>query len=168
MALKLLNINKYLVLVVALLLAVIGFQQLSHSNEMQALQLAFSEEREALIAKRDLIQTNMIDAVAAVDAHYTGELNSVKDANSKLLADVRSGERRLRLECNQATASYSMPSDTPAASVGDAGAQGERNRARVERVIAITAEADEAIVQLGACQEYVKTVVELLGNDPAP
>jgi hypothetical protein len=107
------------------------------------------------------------DAMQAIDTKHEEDLSHVQSEKDRVIADLRSGARRLRNACRQADAGRPAGGRDPAA--GAAGAAGERDaKARGEPpaaldgadddaafTIGLLAEGDAAITDLTACQAIV-------------
>lgn len=116
-------------------------QQKQYAEALQQQQESAQAATERLIAERD-----------ALDRRHTQEMEDARSENDRLLAAVRSGERRLsvRARCP------SVPADGATTGVDDAGTRAELDPAAAERIIALGTDGDEAIRQLNALQDYIR------------
>ena len=95
---------------------------------------------------------NTIRLLADLDTQHTQERERANQTNASLRGDVATGKRRLSVlaaSCPARSAST--------ASVGHAEARAELDPAAAERIVAIANDGDDAIRQLSALQDYVRT-----------
>lgn len=95
---------------------------------------------------------NTIKLLADLDTQHTQERERANQTNASLRADVAAGNRRLSV---LATSCAAGPAT--AAGVGHAEARAELNPAAAERIVRIANDGDDAIRQLSALQDYVRT-----------
>ncbi|MBH3412539.1 lysis system i-spanin subunit Rz [Pseudomonas putida] len=95
---------------------------------------------------------NTIKLLADLDIQHTQERERANQTNASLRADVAAGKWRLSV---LATSCAAGPA--PAAGVGHAEARAELDPAAAERIVAIANDGDDAIRQLNALQDYVRT-----------
>lgn len=95
---------------------------------------------------------NTIRLLADLDTQHTQERERANQTNASLRADVATGNRRLSV------LAASCPAGSAAtAGVGHAEARAELDPAAAERIVRITNDGDDAIRQLNALQDYVRT-----------
>jgi hypothetical protein len=93
-------------------------------------------------------------ALARVSATYQEQLQHEKKSRDRTIADLRSGALRLRIElARRETAGGSAIGEAGASAGGCDGASvGELSDAAAEFLVDLTAEADDVVHQLTACQ----------------
>lgn len=96
---------------------------------------------------------NTIKLLAELDTQHTQERERANQINASLRADVAAGKRRLSVLAT----SCSTAGSSTAASLGHAEARAELDPAAAERIVAIASDGDDAIRQLNALQDYVRT-----------
>lgn len=96
---------------------------------------------------------NTIKLLADLDTQHTQERERANQTNASLRADVAAGQRRLSVLATSCTATGSAT----AAGVGHAEARAELDPAAAERIVRIANDGDDAIRQLNALQDYVRT-----------
>ncbi|MCO7503185.1 MULTISPECIES: lysis system i-spanin subunit Rz [unclassified Pseudomonas] len=96
---------------------------------------------------------NTIKLLADLDTQHTQERERANQTNASLRADVAAGKRRLSVLATSCTATGSAT----AAGVGHAEARAELDPAAAERIVRIANDGDDAIRQLNALQDYVRT-----------
>lgn len=95
---------------------------------------------------------NTIKLLADLDTQHTQERERANQTNSSLRADVATGKRRLSV------LAASCPAGSAATTgVGHAEARAELDSAAAERIVRIANDGDDAIRQLNALQDYVRT-----------
>lgn len=95
---------------------------------------------------------NTIKLLADLDTQHTQERERANQTNASLRADVAAGKRRLSI---LATSCAAGPAT--ATGLGHAEARAELDPAAAERIVAIANDGDDAIRQLNALQDYVRT-----------
>ncbi|MBI6912485.1 lysis protein [Pseudomonas juntendi] len=96
---------------------------------------------------------NTIKLLADLDTQHTQERERANQTNASLRADVATGQRRLSVLATSCSATGS----TTASGLGHAEARAELDPAAAERIVAIANDGDDAIRQLTALQDYVRT-----------
>ena len=91
--------------------------------------------------------------LADLDTQHTQERERANQTNADLRAAVAAGKRRLSVLATSCTATGSAT----AAGVGHAEARAELDPAAAERIVRIANDGDDAIRQLNALQDYVRT-----------
>lgn len=95
---------------------------------------------------------NTIKLLADLDTQHTQERERANQTNASLRADVAAGKRRLSVLANSCAAGSAT-----APGLGHAEARAELDPAAAERIVAIANDGDDAIRQLNALQDYVRT-----------
>ncbi|ROM29285.1 lysis protein [Pseudomonas protegens] len=146
--------NRYLIAaVIACLLIMWGGWQKIRNKDLQLEQQA--GEIESLNKAADS-RRNTQRLLADLDTQHTKALSDAQATNSQLRADVAAGSKRLSVlaKCP------AVRSTTAGTSLGDAEARAELNPAAAERIVRIANDGDEAIHQLSALQDYVRTACQ--------
>ena len=120
--------------------------------ERQAAQLDQAASKIETLEAAAESRRNTIKLLADLDTQHTQERERANQTNASLRADVAAGERRLSI---LATSCAAGPAT--AAGVGHAEARAELDPAAAERIVAIANDGDDAIRQLNALQDYVRT-----------
>ena len=95
---------------------------------------------------------NTIKLLADLDTQHTQERERANQTNASLRADVAAGKRRLSVLATSCAAGSAT-----APGLGHAEARAELYPAAAERIVAIANDGDDAIRQLNALQDYVRT-----------
>lgn len=95
---------------------------------------------------------NTIKLLADLDTQHTQERERANQTNASLRADVAAGKRRLSVLATSCAAGSAT-----APGLGHAEARAELDPAAAERIVAIANDGDDAIRQLNALQDYVRT-----------
>jgi len=96
---------------------------------------------------------NTIRLLADLDTQHTQERERANQTNASLRADVATGNRRLSV----LTSSLLAAGSASATGLGNAKTRAELDAAAAERIVAIANDGDDAIRQLNALQDYVRT-----------
>lgn len=140
--------TRYIVfgLSVALILALWRIDHVSGSLEVSSQRV---RDLEASIASRKVTQR----LLAQLDTEHTQERERANQTNADLRSAVAAGQRRLSVlaKCSAVRASNTT------ASLGHAEARAELDPAAAERIVRIANDGDDAIRQLSALQDYVRT-----------
>lgn len=120
--------------------------------EAQSLALDQAAKQISTLEAAAESRRNTIKLLADLDTQHTQERERANQTNASLRADVATGKRRLSV----LAASCAAGSAT-AAGLGHAEARAELDPAAAERIVAITNDGDDAIRQLNALQDYVRT-----------
>ncbi|WP_136474536.1 lysis system i-spanin subunit Rz [Pseudomonas sp. DG56-2] len=94
---------------------------------------------------------NTIKLLAELDTQHTQERERANQTNASLRADVAAGKRRLSILATSCAAGSSAPG------LDHAEARAELDPAAAERIVVIANDGDDAIRQLNALQDYVRT-----------
>lgn len=98
---------------------------------------------------------NTIRLLADLDTQHTQERERANQTNASLRADVATGKRRLSVLATSCAAGSSS-----ATSLDHAEARAELDPTAAERIVRIANDGDDAIRQLNALQDYVRTVCQ--------
>lgn len=126
-----------------------GWQKIQH----QAGQLDQQAQDIDTLQRAAESRRNTIKLLADLDTQHTQERERANQTNASLRADVAAGKRRLSVLATSCTATGSAA----AAGVGHAEARAELDPAAAERIVRIANDGDDAIRQLNALQDYVRT-----------
>ncbi|MFV3290182.1 lysis system i-spanin subunit Rz [Pseudomonas sp. NY11955] len=95
---------------------------------------------------------NTIKLLADLDTQHTQERERANQTNASLRTAIANGKRRLSVLATSCAAGSAS-----AAGLGHAEARAELDPAAAERIVAIANDGDDAIRQLNALQDYVRT-----------
>ncbi|MDH0042444.1 lysis system i-spanin subunit Rz [Pseudomonas juntendi] len=121
--------------------------------ERQSLALSQATQQVATLQAAAESRRNTIKLLADLDTQHTQERERANQTNASLRADVATGNRRLSV----LTAGLLAAGSAPAAGLGNAKTRAELDAAAAERIVAIANDGDDAIRQLTALQDYVRT-----------
>lgn len=109
------------------------------------------EERQAIKAEVERIELSMRDEAAATTAKLEKEKRDAQIKVDQLRADVAAGAVRLsvRASCSASTAA------------GDSEARAELDPKVADDLIAITADGDQAIIELNTCIDFYNKLREI-------
>jgi prophage endopeptidase len=141
---------KYMAAAIAalLLVSILAFWRLDHVSASLDTQTKRVGELEAAIASRKETQR----LLTQLDTEHTQERERANQTNASLRADVATGKRRLSVLA--ASCSVRALADP---SVDAAEARAELNPAAAERIVRIPNDGDDAIRQLNALIDAVRT-----------
>lgn len=120
--------------------------------EAQHVALDAATQRNAELEAATASRRNTIKLLADLDTQHTQERERANQTNASLRADVAAGQRRLSV---LATSCAGGPAT--ATGLGHAEARAELDPAAAERIVRIANDGDDAIRQLNALQDYVRT-----------
>ncbi|WP_421526761.1 lysis system i-spanin subunit Rz [Pseudomonas brenneri] len=120
----------------------------------QAKDLAVAKDRNSTLERAAESRRNTQRLLAQLDTEHTKALTDAQTTNNQLLAAVATGARRLSVNAT----CPAVRTATTATSLDDAEARAELDPAAAERIVAIPADGDEAIVALTGLQDYINTV----------
>lgn len=120
--------------------------------EAQSVALDAATQRNAELEAATASHLNTIRLLAELDTQHTQERERANQTNASLRADVAAGQRRLSVLSTSCAAGSAS-----AAGLGHAEARAELDPAAAERIVAIANDGDDAIRQLNALQDYVRT-----------
>lgn len=109
------------------------------------------EERQVIKAEVERIESSMRDEAAATTAKLEKEKRDAQTKVDQLRADVAAGAVRLsvRASCSASTAA------------GDSEARAELDPKVADDLIAITADGDQAIIELNTCIDFYNKLREI-------
>lgn len=120
----------------------------------QAKDLAVAKDRNSTLERAAASRRNTQRLLTQLDTEHTKALTDAQTTNNQLLAAVATGTRRLSVKAT----CPAVRTTTAATRVDDAEARAELDPAAAERIVAIPADGDEAIVALTGLQDYINTV----------
>ncbi|MDM3889662.1 lysis system i-spanin subunit Rz [Pseudomonas juntendi] len=124
--------------------------------EAQSLALDQATQQISTLKAAAESRRNTIKLLADLDTQHTQERERANQTNASLRADVAAGQRRLSFLATSCTAAGS----TTTAGLGHAEARAELDPAAAERIVRIANDGDDAIRQLNALQDYVRTACQ--------
>lgn len=130
--------------------------QAEHSQAMRAVSDAATLAAQQALAR----QIELSRQIAAIDAAHTEEIERAKIENDRLRGDVLSGARRLSVVAKCPAGSRGVSAGAASSGVDHAATRAELDSAAAGRIIGITSDGDTAIMQLTACQEFIKAVTQ--------
>ena len=146
--------TKYLLAAIAglSLVTILAFWRLDHVTTERDAKSSRIEELEASIESRKNTQR----LLAQLDTEHTQERERANQTNASLRAAVAAGNKRLSV----LTTTCSPAGSATATGLGHAEARAELDPAAAERIVAIANDGDDAIRQLNALQDYVRTACQ--------
>ena len=120
----------------------------------QAKDLAVAKDRNSTLERAAASRRNTQRLLAQLDTEHTKALTDAQTTNNQLRAAVATGARRLSVKATCPV----VRTATTATRLDDAEARAELDPAAAERIVAIPADGDEAIVALTGLQDYINTV----------
>lgn len=120
--------------------------------ERQAAQLDQAVGKIETLEAAAQSRRNTIKLLADLDTQHTQERERANQTNASLRADVAAGQRRLSVLATSCAAGSAT-----ATGLGHAETRAELDPAAAERIVAIANAGDDAIRQLSALQDYVRT-----------
>jgi len=143
-------VTKYLLAAIAglCLVSILAFWRLDYVTTERDAQSSRIEELEASIESRKNTQR----LLTQLDTEHTQERERANQTNASLRVDVAAGKRRLSVLATSCAAGSSTT-----AGLGHAEARAELDPTAAERIVRIANDGDDAIRQLTALQDYVRT-----------
>ncbi|MNJ22231.1 Bacteriophage lysis protein [compost metagenome] len=142
--------TKYLLAAIAALslVSIVAFWRLDHATAALDAKSSRVDELEAANESR----RNTIRLLADLDTQHTQERERANQTNADLRAAVATGQRRLSVLAK-------CPAAGPdgASGLDHAEARAELDPAAAERIVRVANDGDDAIRQLTALQDYVRT-----------
>ncbi|EKT4522785.1 lysis protein [Pseudomonas putida] len=135
-------------LMACVLVMAVGWQKI----ERQAAQLDQAIGKIETLEAAAESRRNTIRLLAELDTQHTQERERANQTNASLRADVAAGQRRLSVLATSCAAGYAT-----ASGLDHAEARAELDPAAAERIVRIANDGDDAIRQLSALQDYVRT-----------
>jgi len=130
--------------------------QAEHSQAMQAVSDAAALAAQQALAR----QTELSSQIAAIDAAHAEEIERAKIENDRLRGDVLSGARRLSVVAKCPDGARGVPANSSGSGVDHADTRAELDPKAADRIIRIANDGDTAIMQLTACQAFIKAVTQ--------
>jgi len=97
----------------------------------------------------------------ALSEDLRGKLNATEQEYQAVVADLRSGNLRLRQQWQSCSANMPGASSDPGSASGnDGSSQAGVSSEAIERIFRIGTEADQVAIRLRSCQEYVMRITE--------
>lgn len=145
--------TKYLLAAIAALsvVAILALWRLDHVSTSLDAKSKQVEQLEASIESRKNTQR----LLTQLDTEHTEERERANQTNADLRAAVATGQRRLSVLATSCAAGPSA-----ATGLDHAEARAELDPAAAERIVRITNDGDDAIRQLNALQDYVRTACQ--------
>ena len=120
----------------------------------QAKYMAVAKDRIDTLERAAASRRNTQRLLAQLDTEHTKALTDAQTTNNQLRTAVATGARRLSVKATCPV----VRTSTTATRLDDAEARAELDPAAAERIVAIPADGDEAIVALTGLQDYINTV----------
>ena len=117
----------------------------------QAKDMAVAKDRIDTLELAAESRKNTQRLLAQLDTEHTKALTDAKTANNQLRTAVATGAHRLSVKAT----CPAVRTATTATSLDDAEARAELDPATAERIVAIPADGDEAIIALTGLQDYI-------------
>ena len=117
----------------------------------QAKDMAVAKDRITTLERAAESRKNTQRLLAQLDTEHTKALTDAQTTNNQLRAAVATGARRLSVKAT----CPAVRTAATATSLDDAEARAELDPAAAERIVAIPADGDEAIVALTGLQDYI-------------
>ena len=117
----------------------------------QAKDMAVAKDRIDTLERAAASRRNTQRLLAQLDTEHTKVLTDVQAKNKAQLARVGTGAQRLSVP----TTCPAVRAAATATSLDDAEARAELDPATAERIVAIPADGDEAIIALTGLQDYI-------------
>lgn len=120
----------------------------------QAKDLAVAKDRNSTLERAAASRRNTQRLLAQLDTEHTKALTDAQTNINQLRAAVATGARRLSVKATCPV----VRTATTSTRLDDAETRAELDPATAERIVAIPADGDEAIVALTGLQDYINTV----------
>ncbi len=117
----------------------------------QAKDMAVAKDRITTLERAAESRKNTQRLLAQLDTEHTKALTDAQTANNQLRTAVATGAHRLSVKAT----CPAVRTATTATSLDDAEARAELDPATAERIVAIPADGDEAIIALTGLQDYI-------------
>ncbi|AVJ20995.1 MULTISPECIES: lysis system i-spanin subunit Rz [Pseudomonas] len=126
----------------------------------QAKDMAVAKDRIDTLERAAESRRNTQRLLAQLDTEHTKALTDAQTTNNQLRAAVATGARRLSVKAT----CPAVRTATAATSLDDAEARAELDPATAERIVAIPADGDEAIIALTGLQDYIANICQKGGT----
>lgn len=126
----------------------------------QAKDMAVAKDRIDTLERAAASRRNTQRLLAQLDTEHTKALTDAQTTNNQLRAAVAIGARRLSVKAT----CPAVRTAATATSLDDAEARAELDPATAERIVAIPADGDEAIIALTGLQDYITNICQKGGT----
>lgn len=132
-------------------------QSTAHAQALSQQNQAALRQQQAEYDKRLALEQQL----SAIDQQHARELSDAQRLQAALRDRLATADVRLSvlLDASDSASGCAMPAATAAGGVVHAAPRARLDPAHAQRIIAITDDADNAVIALRACQAYVRAIV---------
>ncbi|CAD0260696.1 lysis protein [Pseudomonas veronii] len=132
-------------------------QSTAHAQALSQQNQAALRQQQAEYDKRLALEQQL----SAIDQQHARELSDAQRHQAALRDRLATADVRLSvlLDASDSASGCAMPAATAAGGVVHAAPRARLDPAHAQRIIAITDDADNAVIALRACQAYVRAIV---------
>ncbi|WP_256823478.1 MULTISPECIES: lysis system i-spanin subunit Rz [unclassified Pseudomonas] len=132
-------------------------QSTAHAQALSQQNQAALRQQQAEYDKRLALEQQ----ISAIDQQHARELSDAQRHQAALRDRLATADVRLSvlLDASDSASGCAMPAATAAGGVVHAATRARLDPAHAQRIIAITDDADNAVIALRACQAYVRAIV---------
>ncbi|AQY64654.1 MULTISPECIES: lysis system i-spanin subunit Rz [Pseudomonas] len=132
-------------------------QSTAHAQALSQQNQAALRQQQAEYDKRLALEQQL----SAIDQQHARELSDAQRHQAALRDRLATADVRLSvlLDASDSASGCAMPAATAAGGVVHAATRARLDPAHAQRIIAITDDADNAVIALRACQAYVRAIV---------
>ena len=132
-------------------------QSTAHAQALSQQNQAALRQQQAEYDKRLALEQQL----SAIDQQHARELSDAQRHQAALRDRLATADVRLSvlLDASDSASGCAMPATTAAGGVVHAAPRARLDPAHAQRIIAITDDADNAVIALRACQAYVRAIV---------
>uniref|UniRef100_UPI003C7DC422 lysis system i-spanin subunit Rz n=1 Tax=Pseudomonas veronii TaxID=76761 RepID=UPI003C7DC422 len=132
-------------------------QSTAHAQALSQQNQAALRQQQAEYDKRLALEQQL----SAIDQQHARELSDAQRNQAALRDRLATADVRLSvlLDASDSASGCAMPAATAAGGVVHAATRARLDPAHAQRIIAITDDADNAVIALRACQAYVRAIV---------
>lgn len=132
-------------------------QSTAHAQALSQQNQAALRQQQAEYDKRLALEQQL----SAIDQQHARELSDAQRNQAALRDRLATADVRLSvlLDASDSASGCAMPAATAAGGVVHAAPRARLDPAHAQRIIAITDDADNAVIALRACQAYVRAIV---------
>ncbi|WP_448123834.1 lysis system i-spanin subunit Rz [Pseudomonas veronii] len=132
-------------------------QSTAHAQALSQQNQAALRQQQAEYDKRLALEQQL----SAIDQQHARELSDAQRHQAALRDRLATADVRLSvlLDASDSASGCAMPTATAAGGVVHAAPRARLDPAHAQRIIAITDDADNAVIALRACQAYVRAIV---------
>jgi len=132
-------------------------QSTAHAQALSQQNQAALRQQQAEYDKRLALDQQL----SAIDQQHARELSDAQRHQAALRDRLATADVRLSvlLDASDSASGCAMPAATAAGGVVHAATRARLDPAHAQRIIAITDDADNAVIALRACQAYVRAIV---------